>query len=126
MTARARWMGAIAAVAVLGLAGCDDGAPSVAVAGGDPDRGAVAIGAYGCGTCHVIPGIPGARSLVGPPLNHLGRQIYIAGIVPNTPEALTTWIVDPPAMDPRTAMPDLGVSEREARDIAAYLYKAGR
>jgi len=30
--------------------------------------------------------------------------------------------MDPPANDPRTAMPKLGVSERDARDMAEYLY----
>jgi hypothetical protein len=32
------------------------------------------------------------------------------------------WLRDPQEVNPRSAMPDLGVSERDARDIAAYLY----
>jgi cytochrome c1 len=31
------------------------------------------------------------------------------------------WLRDPPAVDASTAMPNLGLSEAEARDIAAYL-----
>lgn len=92
---------------------------------GDPDRGARAIQIYGCGACHVIPGIAGARGSVGPSLAALRRQAYVAGILPNEPGGLVRWIVEPTAHAPQTAMPDLGVSVGEARDIAAYLYLVG-
>ena len=52
---------------------------------GDPKRGAALIERYGCGACHTIPGINGANGLVGPPLNMMGRRIYIAGVLRNTP-----------------------------------------
>jgi len=94
---------------------------------GDPERGARAIQNYGCGACHEIPGIAGARGSVGPSLAALRRQAYVAGVLPNEPGGLVRWIVEPTAHSPQTAMPDLGVSEGEARDIAAYLYEmAGR
>jgi cytochrome c len=32
------------------------------------------------------------------------------------------WIRDPQHLKPGTAMPDLAVGERDARDIAAYLH----
>jgi cytochrome c1 len=32
------------------------------------------------------------------------------------------WIENPPAVDPKTVMPNLGVTEQDARDIAGYLY----
>jgi cytochrome c1 len=51
-----------------------------------------------------------------------GRQTYIAGQLPNTPDNLVKWIEDPPAIEPKTAMPKLGLSEAQARDIASYLY----
>jgi cytochrome c1 len=35
---------------------------------------------------------------------------------------MVRWIVNPRAIDSLTAMPNLGVTEGEARDIAAYLY----
>jgi cytochrome c1 len=35
---------------------------------------------------------------------------------------LIKWIRNPQQIEPGTAMPDLGVSEDEAGDIAAYLY----
>ena len=43
-------------------------------------------------------------------------------VLPNSADNLVKWIMDPRAVSPRTAMPDLGVSEAEARHMAAYLY----
>jgi len=90
--------------------------------GGDAERGRAAIRRHGCGSCHTIAGVPGARSLVGPPLAGMAERAYVAGVVENTPLNLQRWIRDPQGVDPRTAMPNLGVTETEARDIAAYLY----
>lgn len=92
------------------------------LAGGAPARGRSLIRAYGCGSCHTIPGVRGANSMVGPPLIGIRHRTYIAGVLENTPENLVRWIHDPQAVDPRTAMPYLGVSPAEARHIAAYLY----
>lgn len=106
--------------------GCDDSRPPKEVPGGDASQGAPLIVGYGCGTCHVIPEIPGADGNTGPPLTDMDRQAYVAGVVPNLPEALIAFIMDPQAIDPLSTMPDLGVSEEEARDMAAYLYEVGR
>lgn len=89
---------------------------------GDARRGSEVIRAAGCGSCHVIPGIRAANGKVGPPLTFFAARTYIAGRVPNTAANLVQWIENPPAIDPATAMPRLGLSEREARDVAAYLY----
>jgi cytochrome c len=89
---------------------------------GDPDRGRSAIAQYGCGSCHLVPGIRDAVGMVGPPLIHWSRRAYIAGRLANTPDNLVHWIVAPQAIEPGTAMPMLGVSVDEARNIAAYLY----
>lgn len=96
--------------------------PSTTIAGADANRGAADIERIGCGTCHMIPGIQHAEGLVGPPLEHWSRRTYIAGEVPNTPGMLVRWIETPQAIEPGTAMPNLGVTEQTARDIAAYLY----
>lgn len=96
--------------------------PPLAVPGGQAERAPAHIRAYGCGSCHTIPGVAGARGLVGPPLTAMADRAYIAGIVPNTPQQMVDWIRNPKAVDDRTAMPTLGVSEAEARDIAAYLF----
>ena len=90
--------------------------------GGVAARGADAVQRFGCGACHAIPGIPGARGQVGPPLAGVGGRAYIAGVLTNTPAHMVQWIVNPPAVDSLTAMPNLGVTAGEARDIAAYLY----
>jgi mono/diheme cytochrome c family protein len=108
-------------------AGCEEALPPphLRVAGGDPERGATAIAAYGCGGCHTIPGIRGADGTVGPPLTDYALRGYVAGQLPNWPRHLVRWIINPPAISPQTAMPALGVTEQEARDVAAYLYTLG-
>lgn len=90
--------------------------------GGEPARGAVAIRKYGCQACHTIPGVSAADGLAGPPLDRIGSRSYLAGRLPNTPENLMRWIRDPQGIAPGTAMPRLGVTEQDGRDIAAYLY----
>jgi cytochrome c len=80
------------------------------------------IASYGCGSCHTIPGIPGADAMAAPPLTRFYQRSYIAGRLPNTWENLISWIQNPQGVEPGTAMPNLGVSETDARDIAAYLY----
>jgi cytochrome c2 len=90
--------------------------------GGDPRLGRVRIRQYGCSACHTIPGVPGADGEVGPPLAGIASRMYIAGVLVNSPDNLIRWIQDPPAVAPRTAMPDVGVTDADARDIAAYLY----
>ncbi|HYD55035.1 MAG TPA: c-type cytochrome [Gemmatimonadaceae bacterium] len=95
------------------------------VAGGDAARGARHIAAFGCGSCHAIPGIPGAHGRVGPPLDRFAERMYIAGALRNEAASLVRWIRFPQSVQPGTVMPDLGVSEAQARDIAAYLYTLG-
>jgi hypothetical protein len=48
--------------------------------------------------------------------------VAIAGRFPNTPENLIAWIMHPQALDPGNIMPDMGVPEAVARDMAAYLF----
>ncbi len=61
---------------------------------------------------------------MGPKLEDLRHQIYIGGVLANEPDNLIRWIQNPKRYSPDTAMPNLGVSEQDARDIAAYLYAA--
>lgn len=93
------------------------------IVGADAGRGRAAIVRHGCGACHVIPGIRTARGRVGPQLVDFANQMYVAGVLANVPENLVRWLQDPRGVDPLTAMPDLGVTEQEARDMAAYLYE---
>lgn len=114
----------------LALAACDGSAANqnapderLRIAGADAARGKVALRAFGCGACHIIEGVPEANGLVGPPLNTMNQQSYVAGVVPNTPDRLIQWIMDPKSINPRTAMPDLNVTKTQAADMAAYLYE---
>jgi mono/diheme cytochrome c family protein len=87
----------------------------------DAERGKLALQQHACPTCHEIPGVVGAHAPVGPSLAGVGSRRYIAGILPNTLENMVTWLRSPQSIEPRTAMPDLFVSPRDARDIAAFL-----
>jgi cytochrome c oxidase assembly factor CtaG/cytochrome c2 len=117
----------VVVIAVL-AAGChpDDSrvsaADAAAMTGGDAARGRRLIRTYGCGECHTVPGVPGADALVGPELTHTGRRVYIAGSLPNSPANLVRFIQHPRQVDSLTAMPELGVRDQEARDMAAYIY----
>lgn len=86
-----------------------------------PERSRVLLAQYGCQSCHRIEGIVGPDSLVGPPLVDWSRQKYIAGVLPNDEENLVRWLMDPQSVSPQTLMPDLGVQEAHAREMAAYL-----
>jgi cytochrome c len=111
------------ALAVVLVAGCRhvvEQPPEVRT--GDPNEGRRLIADYGCGSCHNIPGVRGANSLVAPPLDRFSRRSFIGGQLANSPDNLARWIQNPQRIEPGTAMPNLGVSRRESQDIAAYLF----
>jgi cytochrome c len=89
---------------------------------GSIEHGRQLMASYGCGSCHFIPGVAGADAMAAPPLNNFYQRTYIAGRLPNTLDNLILWIEEPQAVEPGTAMPDLGIKAAEARDMAAYLY----
>ncbi|HEX8170624.1 MAG TPA: c-type cytochrome [Thermoanaerobaculia bacterium] len=113
-----------AALALLVLAAChpQDDDTARQLTGGEPRRGQAAIESYGCGTCHVIPGVDTASGNAGPPLTNIGNRLYLAGELPNTPDNMIRWVRSPQSIEKDTMMPDLKVTEHDARDIAAYLY----
>jgi cytochrome c2 len=92
------------------------------VPGANAERGKSLIVAYGCSSCHVVPGIRDAHATVGPSLESFDRRMYVAGMLPNQLEPLMRWIMEPQKIIPGNAMPDMRVSPRDARDIAAFLY----
>ncbi len=124
----------LTAVLLMMVVGCDSSGSSekanqglgetriARVVGGEPEIGRRVIAAYECGVCHVIPGVRGAHGIVGPPLTDFGRRQFIGGVVPNEPTMLVRWVQDAPSIAPHTGMPDLGLSDDEARHVAAYLY----
>ena len=95
---------------------------SRALTAGDPDRGKTALSTYGCIACHSIPGVPGSNALTAPPLIGISQRSYLAGMLENTPENLRRWIQHPRQVNPHTAMPEQGVTNQDAADMAAYLY----
>jgi cytochrome c len=105
-----------------GSAGCGGTQTRVAIRGAKASRAPSEIAAYGCGSCHTIAGVAGANADIGPQLHDLAAHRYIAGRLPNTAPNLIRWIRGPQQVDPGNVMPDLGVSDQAARDIAAYLY----
>jgi cytochrome c1 len=124
ITIKLGWALAIAAAAAA-LNACQDGRAMpnyLPRTGGNAAAGAVVIAQKGCGSCHTIPGIRGAKGLVGPPLLFFSRRTMIAGELPNTPENVVSWIRSPRSVEEGTAMPNLGLTEQEARNVAAYLY----
>jgi cytochrome c2 len=113
---------------MMGMMGCDKSGPSederkaAAMTGGTPAHGKELIRTYGCVSCHTIPGIDGARGQVGPSLAGIAARNYLAGKLPNQPANMIKWIRQPQEVSPGTAMPELGVTEQDGKDIAAYLY----
>ena len=112
-------------IALLALS-CDAkrlaGSPARPATGGNAVHGQQVIASYGCGACHAIPGVRGARGTLAASLDCFAKRTYIAGELPNVPENLERWLQDPASIRPRTAMPNLGLGSSEARDVAAYLY----
>lgn len=121
----------LAFAALAATTACGDDRPPLATAArthglegqADPERGRRLIAERGCIACHTVPGVSGPASHVGPRLDNMARQAYVAGVLPNTPDNLARWLLDPPAINPRTAMPATGLQAAEARDIAAFLLR---
>ena len=87
---------------------------------GSPKRGRQLVATYGCTSCHEIPGAA-PRGMVGPSLAHIASRSYIAGQIPNERIEMEEWLEHPRRMKPGTAMPDVGVTIADSRDIATYL-----
>lgn len=110
------------AAAALAQAQSERARPAWSVPGGDAKRGHRLVAELGCGGCHTIPGVRNARGNVGPPLIAFGDRRYVAGMLENRPDNLIHWLEHPQSVVPGNAMPEMGISEAQARDIAAYLY----
>ncbi|HEY3118154.1 MAG TPA: cytochrome c, partial [Chloroflexota bacterium] len=95
---------------------------------GDPNRGrqlfvdARIVTPAGCASCHTIRGVPGATGIVGPNLTNITLRPTLAGdTIPNNSTNLVRWIMDPPSLKQNALMPNLGVSQQDAQDLAAFL-----
>lgn len=111
-----------AALCLAMFAGCGGKPKEKQVEGGDAKVGKQLVTQYQCGACHKISEVRGAAGEVGPELDGFGKLSYIATVIPNQPDKLVAWLMNPPAMKPGTTMPAMGLTEQEARHMAAYLY----
>ena len=121
LLAGSQWHRARAGDHVAGRARSAQGPARPAAAGNRCHPGA-GRGVFGCASRHAISGIRGARGNVGPPLDHVGSRTFIAGMLRNDPDNLLRWLRHPQSVVPGNAMPDTGLSDAQARDIAAFLY----
>lgn len=108
-------------LALASLGGCG-GAQQDRIVAGDPHAGAVVIARQACGSCHEIPGVEEANGTVGPSLAHFARRQTVAGTLANIPFNLRRYLKDPQSIVPGNYMPDENLTDRQAQDIAAYLY----
>ena len=59
---------------------------------------------------------------LGPDLTTFGsRHTLAAGLLPISIDNVTAWLKNPPAMKPDAKMPPLGLTDEQARAVAAYL-----
>lgn len=81
--------------------------------------------ANSCAPCHTVRGLFDDHAYegdFGPDLTHLAsRRMIGANILPNTPEALARWIVDPEGAKPGNRMPDVGLDAEELTQILDLL-----
>lgn len=119
---RAGAVAGLALVVAATLGGCSGGGEARSGRGfGDPDRGKLYVGRQACGSCHLIPGEEQSDGLAGPPLTRFADRAVIAGVLPNTPDNLARWLKSPQSIVPGNAMPDMGLGDQQARDVAAFL-----
>lgn len=95
---------------------------AMALTGGEPRAGLVAIERHGCGACHEIPGLPLTQGRVGPSLDKVAVRAFIGARLANTPKAMIAFVAEPEHVQPQGGMPTMPLTPTEARDIAAYLY----
>jgi len=112
---------AYAAMDAAGAPRCDAAHAPAATQSGDARRGQAALRRYACHACHTVPGVTSSSPHVGPPLAGIARRTMIGGRLANTPGNMVRWLTAPHEVDPETAMPAMGVTPQDARDIAAFL-----
>jgi len=73
-----------------------------------------------CVGCHTIKGV--SAGVLAPDLTHFGsRSMFGAGMWPTTPENVAEWVKDPQRLKPGVKMPALGLTDEQAKAVAAYL-----
>ena len=91
-----------------------------AEAAGTAAAGKAVFAGHACVGCHTIKGV--SAGTLGPDLTHFGsRTMLAAGMWPNTAENVAEWVKDPQRLKPGVKMPALGLSDEQAKSVAAYL-----
>ena len=76
----------------------------------------------GCVGCHSLQAVNAPKGMVGPNLANVGARSYIAaGTLKNTDENLARWIRDPQGIKKGVLMPNLGLTDADARALVAFL-----
>jgi cytochrome c oxidase subunit 2 len=89
-------------------------------AGDEAAQGKTVFARNACVGCHTIRGVSGG--VLGPDLTHFGSRTTLAGgLLANTAANVAAWVRDPGALKPGAKMPNLGLSEADARALAQYL-----
>jgi cytochrome c oxidase subunit II len=74
-----------------------------------------------CPQCHMVQGTD-AAAMLGPDLTHVASRTQLAaGTLPNTPEALASWIRNPQQFKPGTRMPASQLSGEDLAALVAWL-----
>ncbi|MGZ3715580.1 MAG: cytochrome c oxidase subunit II [Ktedonobacterales bacterium] len=107
---------------------------AVTPATGSPEANGLQVFQHaGCVACHNIGGVTQPGNKIGPDLTHFGSRTLIAGgVLTNTPENLTNWILhaqqvkegsDMPSFDgtPGSGNGGKALSDQEISDLVAYL-----
>ena len=95
--------------------------PAAQPTGAEAVAGGKLIQTISCGSCHTIRGTP-MKGTFGPDLTHFGSRSGIAAYtLPNTPENLLAWLVDPQAIKPECTMPTVPLPLPQQQQLVAYL-----
>ena len=87
---------------------------------GPAAAGKAVFAASACVGCHTIKGV--SAGVLAPDLTHFGsRAMFGAGMWPTTPENVAEWVKDPQRLKPGVKMPSLGLTDEQAKAVAAYL-----
>lgn len=89
--------------------------------GGDPAIGKQLFVARGCVACHRAPGVSEAVGTAGPNLAGFASRPKIAAVIDHTPANTKRWLMNPAALKPGTAMPNLGLNDEDATNLTAFL-----
>lgn len=94
------------------------------VTGGDPQSGRMAIMRNSCAACHAISGFaPPSHASAASSLVDFAGKDEIAGSLTNRPQNFVVWLNRPRRYSPAITDHDMKLGDRDAADIAAYLYR---